>query len=187
MTEPTTVAEIPIQWKGLFPWWVILLWGLLTLVLGIMFLSTPGITTELIITLMGAFWLVGGLFSIAGLFVDRTNMGWKIFLAVIDIIAGILILMYPLYSTIFILAFFIIFIGFFACFIGCSYFYQAFAKKDAASGVLGFISIIFGILLLVHPLMSAALLPFIAGIFCLVIGFCAIVASFMARKAEAKA
>lgn len=187
MTEQTTAAGIPLQWKGLFPWWVILLWGLMLLVLGFMFLSTPGITTELLITLMGAFWLVGGIFSLASLFVDRTGMGWKIFLAVIDIIAGSLILMYPLYSTVFILAFFIIFIGFWACFIGCAYFWQAFRTKDAGSGVLGIISLIFGILLLAHPLLSAALLPFLAGIFCIVIGFCAIAASFMARKAGATA
>lgn len=174
-----------MNFTGLFPWWVLFLWGILALILGVMFLSTPGMTTELLITFLGAFWLIGGLFSIASLFGDRTNMGWKIFLAIIDIIAGILILMYPLYSTVFILGFFIILIGFYACFIGCSYFFQALKTKDAGSGVLGIISLIIGILLLANPLLSAGLLPFIAGLFCFVGGFCAIIASFMARKVQA--
>ena len=187
MTEQTTDAELTLLRGGLFPWWVLLLWGILAIVLGFMFLSSPGITTELLITFMGAFWLIGGLFSIASLFVDRTNMGWKLFLAVIDIIAGILILTYPLYSTVFILGFFVIFIGFYACFIGGSYLFQAFKTKDWGNGVLGVISLIFGILLLLRPLLMAGMLPFIAGIFCFLGGFSAIISSFMIKKVQVKA
>ena len=185
MSEETKVAELTM-WEGLFPWWVLLLWGILAIVLGFMFLTSPGITTEILITFMGAFWLVGGLFSIASLFVDRTNMGWKLFLAVIDIIAGILILTYPFYSTVFILGFFVIFIGFYACFIGGSYLFQAFKTKDWGNGVLGVISLIFGILLLVRPLLTAGMLPFIAGIFLFLGGVSAIVSSFMIKKVQAK-
>lgn len=186
MTEETPDVRL-VMGEGLFPWWVLLLWGILAIVLGYMFLSSPGITTELLITFMGAFWLIGGLFSIASLFLDRTNMGWKLFLAVIDIIAGILILMYPLYSTVFILGFFIIFVGFYACFIGGSYLFQAFRTKDAGSGVLGVISIVFGLLLLAHPLLSAGLLPLLAGVFCFLGGISAIISSFMIKKVQAKA
>jgi len=77
---------------GLFPWWLILLWGILALIIGVLFLTTPVITTMILITFIGAFWLVGGLFSLGSLFVDKTNMGLKIFLAVINIIAGTVII-----------------------------------------------------------------------------------------------
>lgn len=187
MTEQTTDAGPTLPGEGLFPWWVLLLWGILAIVLGFMFLTSPGITTELLITFMGAFWLIGGLFSIASLFVDSTNRGWKLFLAVIDIIAGILILTYPLYSTVFILGFFVIFIGFYACFIGGTYLFQAFKTKDWGNGVLGVISLIFGVLLLVRPLLMAGMLPFIAGIFCFVGGLSAIISSFMIKKVQVKA
>jgi uncharacterized membrane protein HdeD (DUF308 family) len=138
----------------------------------------------ILITFMGAFWLVGGLFSLGSLFIDKTNMGWKIFLAAINIIAGALIMIYPLYSTIFILSFFIIFIGFFACFIGGSHLFMAFKNKDAGNGVLGIISLIFGVIILTFPLFTAAMLPFIAGGFCIVSGISAIIASFMAKNAQ---
>ncbi len=185
MTEETSATGTVLAAEGfLFPWWVLLIWGILTLLLGFMFLSTPGITTEILVTFAGAFWLVGGLFSIASLFVDRTNMGWKIFLAAINIIAGILILTYPYYSTVFILGVFIIFIGFWACFIGGSYLFQAFRTKDWGSGVLGIISLILGVLILAHPLMSAGLLPFIAGIFCMVSGISAIATSVILARAH---
>ena len=170
---------------GLFPWWLILLWGILALIIGVLFLTTPVITTMILITFIGAFWLVGGLFSLGSLFVDKTNMVLKIFLAVINIIAGAVIMIYPLFSTVFILSFFVIFVGFFACFIGCAHLFTAFKNKDAGNGVPGVISLIFGILLLTFPFVTAALLPFIAGGFCIIAGISGIITSFMAKKAQA--
>lgn len=185
MAEKSPDAELTMLYaKGLFPWWVLLLWGILTLILGALFLNTPGVTTELLITFMGAFWLVGGLFSIASLVVDKTGMGWKVFLAVINIVAGSLIIIFPLISTVFVLLFSAVYIGFVACFIGCSYLFHAFRAKDAGSGVLGIISLVFGVLLLVHPLLTASLLPFIAGVFCFVSGISAVITSFMAKKVQ---
>jgi len=168
---------------GLYPWWVILIWGILALLIGIMFLATPGITTVVFITFLGAYWLVGGIFSLASLAVDKTDMGWKIFLAILSMIAGIIVLAYPLYSTFFLLSFFIILVGFWACVTGGVHLYEAFTKKDACTGILGMLSLLFGILLLIFPLISAVLLPFVAGIFGIVFGLAAIVSSFAAKKA----
>ncbi|MFA6363470.1 HdeD family acid-resistance protein [Methanoregula sp.] len=168
---------------GLFPWWLVLIWGFLALIIGIMFLTTPGMTTVIFITFLGAYWLVGGIFSLASLAVDRTNLGWKIVLAILNLLVGIIILAHPLYSTVILLTFLIIIVGFWACFTGCVHLFEAFTRKDAGNGILGIFSIIFGILLLIFPLISAALLPFIAGIFAIVIGIAAIVTSFAAKKA----
>ena len=125
MTEEISVPDQFLTAPGIFPWWLLLLWGILALLISCMFLITPGMTTVLLITFMGAYWLVGGLFAIGSLAVDRSHMGWKIFLAVINILAGILILLYPLYSTIFVLSFFVIFIGVWAIVIGVSHLYHA--------------------------------------------------------------
>ncbi len=78
-----------------------------------------------------------------------------------------------------------IFVGFFACFIGCAHLFTAFRNKDAGNGVLGIISMIFGLLLLFYPFITVALLPFIAGGFCIVAGISGIITSFMAKKAQA--
>lgn len=168
---------------GLFPWWLLLLWGILALIIGIMFLASPGLTTVIFITFLGAYWLVGGIFALASLAVDRTDMGWKILLAILNLVAGIVILLYPLISTVILLSFLIILIGVWACITGGVHLYQACSRKDAGNGILGIFSLIFGILLLVFPLVSAALLPFIAGAFAMVTGIAAIVASFAAKKA----
>jgi uncharacterized membrane protein HdeD (DUF308 family) len=184
MAEDIVVTEMNIWDSKLFPWWLLLVWGILTLLIGCMFLFSPAMTTVLLITFMGAYWFVGGIFALASLAVDRSNMGWKIFLAVINILAGILILCYPFYSTIFVLSFFVIFIGFWACFVGASHLYHAFTEKDAGNGVLGIISLIFGILLLINPFIAAALLPFVAGGFAIVMGLCSIYVSFAAKKCQ---
>jgi len=186
MTEQTKTPEQMILGEAsLFPWWLVLLWGIFTLIIGIVFLTTPVMTMELLITFMGAYWLVGGLFAIGSLFVDKTNIGIKILLSVINIIAGILILIHPFFSTLFIISFFVIFIGFWACFIGAVHLFQAFTTKDAGNGVLGLLSLIFGILLLVNPFIAVALIPFVAGGFAVVAGISAIVISFGAKKAQA--
>ena len=185
MADETTNPEATMLCgAGLFPWWLILVWGILTLIIGVLLLTTPALTTELLIVFLGAYWLVGGIFSLGSLVVDRTNMGLKILIAVINIIAGALIMIYPFFSTIFILSFFVIFIGFYACFIGAVHLYQAFKGKDAGNAVLGIISVVFGLLLLVNPFLTAALLPFIAGGFCIVSGLSGIIASFMAKKMQ---
>jgi uncharacterized membrane protein HdeD (DUF308 family) len=181
MTE-LTPPDIPVTEANLFPWWLLLVWGILALLVGIMFVTTPGMTTVLFITFLGAYWLVGGLFTLGSLAVDRTNGGLKIFFSIINIIAGILILMYPFYSTFFIVEFFTIFIGFWACFIGCAYLFSAFPAKDTGAGVLGAASFIFGILILIFPLISGILIPYIIGGFAIIAGISSIVISFAAKK-----
>jgi uncharacterized membrane protein HdeD (DUF308 family) len=110
-------------------------------------------------------------------------MGVKILLAVINIIAGALILLYPLFSTIFALVFFVVFLGFWACFIGVVHLYHGFTAKDAGNGMLGVISLIFGILLLAKPFIVVEILPFVAGGFCMVFGLAILYVSSVAKTA----
>jgi uncharacterized membrane protein HdeD (DUF308 family) len=184
MAEEISTPMPDITDAKLFPWWLLLVWGILSVLIGGMLLATPGMTTVLLITFMGAYWLAGGLFTLGGLVVDRSNMGLKLFLSAINMIAGILILLHPFYSTIFALAFLVIFIGFWACFIGAAHLYHAFTTKDAGNGILGIISLVFGILLLVNPFIAAVILPFIAGAFGVASGLATICVAFAAKKKE---
>jgi uncharacterized membrane protein HdeD (DUF308 family) len=169
----------------LFPWWFFLLFGILTLLVGLAFLLTPGVTTELFVIFLAAYWLVGGLFMIGSLVIDRSNLGMKLLLSVINIFAGVLILSHPLFATIFALSFLILFLGFWACFIGAVHMYHAIGAKDAGNAVLGVLSLIFGILLLAHPFLAVALLPFVAGGFCVVSGLSTLYVAYTAKNAVA--
>lgn len=183
MTEPDKTTESQLPDVQLLPWGLLLLWGVLTVLIGLMFLLTPALTLELFITFLGAYWLVGGVFMIASLFIDRTSMGMKILLAVINILAGAVILAYPLFSTLFVFSFLILFLGFWAVFIGAVHIYHGYTAKDWGNVVLGIISIVFGILLLANPFIVLAILPFVAGGFCLVSGLSTVWLAFAAKKA----
>jgi uncharacterized membrane protein HdeD (DUF308 family) len=184
LTDENTQMDNILSNPQLFPWWLLLLWGLFTLIIGCMFFINPGQTMTLFIVFLGAWWLVGGLFTLASLFVDRSQMGWKIFLSVINILAGILILLHPLYATFFAFGFLIIFIGFWACFIGVSHIYHAYTAKDAGTAILGIISIIFGLLLLINPFIAVALLPYVFGGFAVVFGLASICVAFTAKNVQ---
>ena len=185
MTETTQNSDVMACYTSLLPWWLILVWGLMSFIIGIMFLTTPLMTIVILITFMGAYWLVSGLFTIGSLFADKTNLGLKIFLSVVNILAGIVILLSPLYSTAFILGFFAIFIGFWGLFYGAVHLFQAFKSKDIGNAVLGIVCMIFGIIILIRPIFTAELIPLILGVFAIMSGIAAVVAAFQVKKISA--
>ncbi|NJN84082.1 MAG: hypothetical protein HC802_18615 [Caldilineaceae bacterium] len=65
--------------------------------------------------------------------------------------------------------------------IGAIGIFQAFRGGGWGIGILGVISIIFGLILLGSPLIAAATLPFIIGIFGIVGGIAAIIMAFRMR------
>jgi uncharacterized membrane protein HdeD (DUF308 family) len=178
-TVPSQKTAVPDT--RLFPWWLVLMWGIIAVIIGGLFLKNPYMTLLASIVFLGIYWFVGGIFTLIMVFVDKTNWGWKIFFSIISIIAGLVILAHPIYSFLILPAFFVIFVGFWALFVGCANLYQGFAAKDLGAGVLGVISLIFGILLLVYPYMAAAMIPYLFGGFALVGGIAAIAVSFSVR------
>ena len=182
MVEQTvTSQQSAARDVGLLPWWLVLLWGIFAVIIGALFLAYPLNSLMASIVFLGVYWFVGGIFTLFAAFMDSTDRGWKILIAIISIIAGLAILAYPFYSFLVLPAFFIIFVGFWALFVGAVKIYQGFAGKDWGAVILGIISIIFGFLLLGSPYVAAALLPYIFGGFALVGGIAAIVVSFMIR------
>lgn len=167
---------------ALHPWWIILILGIAVLLLGIAFLTWPYLTLMVAVTFIGAYWFVSGLFSLISLFVDRNNMGWKLLIGILGVIAGIVILVYPIFSTILLPALVVIFVGVWGLLIGAVHIAQGFGTKDWASVILGILAIIFGILIIANPLITVAMLPFIFGGFGIAGGIIAIIMSFQLRK-----
>src|SRR5258708_9650199 len=57
-----------------FPWWVVLIEGIFSLILGIFLITAPGMTTVFLVTVLGFYWLVRGIFSLVGIFISGTGM-----------------------------------------------------------------------------------------------------------------
>jgi len=182
MTETVTTSENEMGAIALYPWWVVLVLGIAAVILGMAFLSWPYLTLMLVVTFVGAYWFISGIFSIVSLLMDRSNPGWKLLIGVLGIIAGLVILTYPLFSTLLLPAMLVIFIGVWGLLIGGVHIAQGFGSKDWGSAVLGLLAIILGIVVIVHPLITAALLPFIFGGVGVVGGIITIVVSFQLKK-----
>jgi uncharacterized membrane protein HdeD (DUF308 family) len=162
------------------PWWVTLMGGILNIIIGILLLSTPVKTVYLLVVALGFYWIVSGIFTLVGMFVDQTAWGWKLFMGVISILAGIVILRYPLISALTIPTLLILLLGIQGVIVGIIALVMAFKGGGWGAGILGAISIIFGLILMANftaPGMVitlvwvAAIFAIIGGIFQLVVAF----------------
>ena len=81
------------------PWWLHLMAGIFNLIIGFLLLTSPGKTVFALVVALGIYWVVNGIFVLVGMFVDRSAWGWKLFVGIISILAGMTILRYPLIST----------------------------------------------------------------------------------------
>jgi uncharacterized membrane protein HdeD (DUF308 family) len=169
---------------GFYPWWVLLIQGLIALILGIFLLTSPGMTLLVLITFLGAYWFVSGIFTLFSAAGDETNRGMKILLGILGIILGLAILGYPLYSAFIVPFIFIIMVGVWALILGGIHLYQGLTGGGWGVGLLGLLSVIIGIIILVNPYLATIALPFVLGILGIVFGFAAIVGAFMVRSAQ---
>ena len=177
MTE-TAAPTIPVAPAlPVFPWWLVLIEGIITLVLGICFLAFPFGTLLVLVTFLGAYWFISGLIGLFSLAVDKTNLAWKVLFGILGIIAGIAILAYPLYSAIVVPFIFIIFVGVWGLIMGFVSLFAGLKGGGWGAGLIGIILIIFGCLVLANPLVSTIILPFVLGVFGIVAGIIAIAGS----------
>jgi uncharacterized membrane protein HdeD (DUF308 family) len=130
---------------------------------------------------LGIYWLISGIFQIIGMFIDSTAWGWKLFGGIIGILAGIVILNHPLISPIVVGGTIVIVLGIQGIIFGIAGLVAAFKGGGWGAGIMGALSILFGIILLANPLLGAASLPWVLGIFGIVGGIAGIIAAFRMR------
>jgi uncharacterized membrane protein HdeD (DUF308 family) len=164
------------------PWWLILLQGIFAIVLGLLLLVYPGMATLVVIQFVGIYWLISGVFNIVGIFLEHADWGWKLFVGILGIIAGLLVIQHPLWSTVLIPATLIVIIGLVALVFGIVSLIAVFRGGGWSAGILGAIGILIGLALLGSLWVSTMALPTVVGAIALVGGIAAIVQAFRMRK-----
>jgi uncharacterized membrane protein HdeD (DUF308 family) len=134
-----------------------------------------------LVQVLGIYWFIAGILNIVGIFVDSTAWGWKLFIGVLGIIAGVIVIGNPLWSSVVTLATLVIILGIEGIIIGVVNIVRAFRGAGFGVGLLGALSIIFGIILLANTLLAATTLPLVLGIFGIVGGILAIIMAFRMR------
>jgi uncharacterized membrane protein HdeD (DUF308 family) len=161
-------------------WWVVLLEGIAAIILGIMLLTAPAITIETIVIFLGAFWLVDGIFSIIRIFINDsdTHWGWLLARGILGILAGLYILRHPLISAIIVPTIFVLVMGIQGIIIGVIALIEAFRGGGWGAGIMGALSVIFGLMLTFNPMLGALALPWVFGILGLIGGVVLIIQAF---------
>ena len=182
----STATQVQTQQR---PWWLTLIAGILALIVGAILLWSPAKTKVetymLLVTFLGVWWLVQGIFDIVGIFIDHSMWGWKLFIGLVSILAGGAVLMYPIAAAVQLPKIFVLVMGIWGLMYGTVLLILAFKGGGWGAGILGVLGIIFGILLIGNysvPGMGLAML-WTAAVFGVIGGIALIVQAFRQRSA----
>lgn len=165
-----------------YPWWLVLLEGIFAAIFGFLLLIAPGSTLVFLVQILGFYLLIYGIFRIVSMFIDSSLWGLKLAVGILGIIAGIAVLNHPLWSAIAVPTYLVYITGFVAILQGIVGLIQAFQGGGWGAGILGILAIIFGIILVLNPLIGVVALPIVLGGFMLAGGIAAVIASFNLRS-----
>ena len=166
-----------------YPWWLHLMGGILNIVIGLLLLTAPIKTVILLVLALGIYFLVSGIFTLVGMFVDHSAWGWKLFIGIISILAGMMVLRHPLISAIEVPMIIILILGIQGLITGIMFLALSFKGGGWGAGILGALSVIFGIILILNfaRLGTVAALVWVTAIFALVGGIVQIYQAFKQR------
>ena len=158
--------EIQSQKKPSDLWWIVLLEGIATFILGLLLITQPVSTIEVIVTFIGVYWLIEGIFSIVRIFTKpgKAPWFWSLIIGVLGIVAGIFVLGRPLFSATIISTTLTTIIAIIGIAMGIMEIARGVQGDGIGAVILGILSILIGIWLLLNPLASAIALPSILGI-----------------------
>ena len=186
MATAASAAQVQTKQR---PWWLTLISGILAVVVGATLLwgglAAKVQTYMLIVTIIGIWWMVQGIFDIVAIFVDRSMWGWKLFIGIISIFAGYYVLAYPIVSAVALPKIFVLVMGIWGLMYGIILLIMAFQGGGWGAGILGVLGIIFGIALMgnyASPGMGLAML-WTAAVFAFFGGFVMIFRAFQQRSA----
>jgi uncharacterized membrane protein HdeD (DUF308 family) len=171
------------------PWWTLLVGGIIAVIVGAVLLWSPAKTAAnawlLLTAMLGIYWLVLGILDLVSMFQDHTAWGWKLFIGIVSILAGLVILMYPVAAAVALPRIFTLVLGIWGLIYGVVLLIMAFQGGGWGAGVLGVLAIILGVALIANWTSPGIGLAFIwASAVCLLIGgVILIVRSFQQRSA----
>jgi uncharacterized membrane protein HdeD (DUF308 family) len=179
VSDVETAVSVPA-----FPWWIVLVEGIFSLIFGFLLIAAPGATSVFLVTVLGFYWLIRGIFYLIQIFVPGSNLhwGWLLFSGIVGIIAGLAVLRHPLYATLLIGNLLVIIVAVGGLIIGVVGLIQAFTGAGWGTGILAVLSIIVSLLLFSNVFLVTTWLPFIIAAFLIIGGISAIVFSFSLRK-----
>lgn len=170
-------------------WWAVGLRGILGILFGLICLLTPGLALEVFVILFAAYMLVDGVFAIiSGIKAARNGERWGLLIleGIVDLAAGTVAVLWPAITLVAL----VWIVAIWAIVSGALMLWAAFTLNlDHGRWWLalgGIASLIFGVLLVIEPLIGAVVLTLWIGAYALVFGIFLLVLAFQlhAKKEE---
>jgi uncharacterized membrane protein HdeD (DUF308 family) len=165
-------------------WWAIALRGVFAIIFGIIALLIPGAALLAFVLLFAAYMLVDGVLAIiAGIKAAKRHerWGWLVFEGILDLIAGGIAVVWPVLTIVA----FVFLMGAWAIVTGALLFGASF-RLNIAHGrwlmaLAGAVSMIWGVLLIIWPLIGAVVLTWWIAAYALFFGVALLVLAFRLR------
>jgi uncharacterized membrane protein HdeD (DUF308 family) len=167
-------------------WWALFLRGVVAVLFGILTFIWPGLSLAVLVLLFGAYVLVDGLFAIvAAMKAPARNKRWWVLLieGIVGVIIGVLTFFWPAMTALALLYF----IALWALITGVLEIGAAIRLRKSISNewllvISGFLSILFGLALVIVPVAGALAVVWLIGVYAIVFGVLIIALSFRLRK-----
>jgi uncharacterized membrane protein HdeD (DUF308 family) len=163
-------------------WWALALRGLVAVLFGLLTFFLPGITLVTLVLLFGAYALADGVFNVIAFFRVASHQWALLIEGVIGIIAGVLTFAWPAITAIallYLVAFWAMLTGIFEIIAGVR------LRKAIANEwlllVMGVLSFVFGLLILIAPVVGALAIVLWIGAYALVFGVFLLALAFRLR------
>jgi uncharacterized membrane protein HdeD (DUF308 family) len=167
-------------------WWMLLVRGILAILFGIVALAAPGIALLAFIYVFAAYALLDGLAAVFIAVQERRAMrSWWVLLleGVLGIVFGILAFAWPGETALVLLFLVAIWaLGTGIMEVGAAFVAPGSVSQRWGLGLAGLLSIIFGLILLIHPGAGLLAVLWLVGIFAIVFGLSLIIYAFQIRS-----
>jgi uncharacterized membrane protein HdeD (DUF308 family) len=167
-------------------WWLMALRGVLAIIFGVIALLVPGVAILSFVLLFAAYMLVDGGFAIAGaVMAARRRERWGLLLleGLANLAAGVIAVLWPEISVLV----FMLLVAAWAIVSGGLLIAAAFRGVQREHGrwwlaLSGFVSLLFGVLVVIVPMAGAIALTWWIGAYAIVFGIVLLIFAFKARK-----
>lgn len=158
-----------------------LLGGLTAAIFGIIFIIRQDEALNVVVLLLGLWWLIQGAFMLFSVFIDNADWGWKVFVGILGLAAGLIVLANTDEAADFLGGAFAVILGIIGLLIGVAAVFGAFRGGGFGSLVFGVVSGLIGLLFILNAQFSFSLLVTLFGIMLLLDGVAAIYLAIRVR------
>ncbi len=163
------------------PWWLVLMGGIASVIIGALLVTSPVRTVNAVVIFLAYWWIIQGIFTIIGMFIDHTAWLWKLVMGLLGIIVGVIILRNPLIATLALPSTLLLLLGIQGIIGGILGLMMGFKGGGIGAIIFGILGLVMGVFLVLNftsPGMMLSLV-WVAGIFLIVGGIFQIIRSFM--------